>query len=543
MGVPQLKECPCRRVDSIKRTELVLSRGGGTEAAFLAATTTAARHSCSDDGHGGDRMKLQSPRRWVKEGGVDMGGTGRSVRRNGGAATGFIMKKKFYFKLSTTQTILVSFLVVILLGSVLLALPVSSASGKPVPYIDTLFMATTSVCVTGLVTLSTADTWSVFGQIVVLVLIQVGGLGVVTVVSGLMISLRRRIGLGDRLLIQDAFNLNTLSGLVTFVKKVLVGTFVVESTGALLYMTVFVPEYGARGIWMSVFNSVSAFCNAGIDIVSSDSLCGYVRSPMVNFVTGSLVVLGGIGYVVWWDVLGALRNIRRQRLECFRGLTLHSKIALSTTAFLTVAGAAAFFVFEYDNPLTMQGFSLWEKVQASLFQSVTTRTAGFAMLPQQCLTNASSLVALLLMFIGGSPVGTAGGIKTVTMAVLLSSALGIIRNKEEVVLFRRTVSKQMIGKSVAVASISFIIMFTSAVLLSAVTEADALDILYEAVSATATVGLTRNLTPSLDFWGRIIIIITMYFGRVGPISLLIAFNTKREGKNIIKDPTEDISVG
>lgn len=453
------------------------------------------------------------------------------------------MKKEVHAHLSTTQTIMLSFLLAILVGSLLLALPVSSASGQAVPYIDALFTAASSICVTGLVTVPTFSTWSLFGQIVILFLIQIGGLGVVTIMSGLMIRLHRRIGIKDRMLIQDAFNLNTLSGMVKFINKVLLGTFIVEGVGALLYMTVFIPEFGARGVWISVFNAVSAFCNAGMDIISESSLYAYVHNPLINAVTMLLIVLGGIGYIVWWDVVKALKNFRHQKLKCFSMLTLHSKIALTMTGILILAGTAAFFLFEFHNPLTIGGFTLFDKLQASLFQSVTTRTAGFATIPQENLTNASAFVSLLLMFIGGSPVGTAGGIKTVTVTVLIVSAFSTMQNKAEAEIFHRTVSKQAVSKAVAVVSMAFIILCVSTLLLSAVTDADALDIAYETVSAAATVGLTRNLTSGLNIWGKIIIIITMYLGRVGPISLMIALNTKREAKNIIKNPTEEISVG
>ena len=453
------------------------------------------------------------------------------------------MKKKFCINLSTTQTILLSFLLAILFGSALLALPVSSADGIAVPYIDALFTATTSICVTGLVTVPTFSTWSLFGQIVILFLIQIGGLGVVTVMSGLMISLHRRIGIRDRMLIQDAFNLNTLSGMVKFIRKVIVGTLLIEGVGALLYMTVFVPEFGAEGVWISLFNAVSAFCNAGMDVISESSLYAYVHNPVINIVTILLIVFGGIGYIVWWDLVGALKNIRRQGMKCFANLTLHSKIALSVTGILILAGTVAIFVFEYNNPLTIGSFSLFDKLQASLFQSVTTRTAGFATIPQENLTNASAIASLLLMFIGGSPVGTAGGIKTVTFAVLITSAFATMKTHAEVELFHRTISKHAVSKAVAVVSMAFIILFTATILLSAVTDADALDIAFETVRAAATVGLTRSLTSELNLWGRIIIIITMYLGRVGPISLMIALNTKKETKNIIKNPTEDISVG
>lgn len=453
------------------------------------------------------------------------------------------MKKKIKIDLSTTQTIMLSFLLAILAGSFLLALPGSSANGQAVSYIDALFTATTSICVTGLVTVPTFSAWSLFGQIVILFLIQIGGLGVVTIMSGLMISLHRKIGIKDRILIQDAFNLNTLSGLVKFIRKVLLGTFVVEGVGALLYMTVFVPEFGPRGIWISVFNAVSAFCNAGMDIISESSLYAYVHNPLINIVTILLIVLGGIGYIVWWDIMKVFKNIRHQKLRCFSNLTLHSKIALSMTCILIFTGTAAIFVFEYNNPLTIGNFTLCDKLLASLFQSVTTRTAGFATIPQENLTNASALFSLLLMFIGGSPVGTAGGIKTVTIAILIVSAFATMRNNAEAELFHRAISKHAVNKAVAVVSMAFIILCTSTLLLSAVMKADALDIAYETVSAAATVGLTRNLTANLNLWGKIIIIITMYLGRVGPISLMIALNTKKETKNIIKNPTEEISVG
>lgn len=439
---------------------------------------------------------------------------------------------------------MLSFFLAIWVGSLLLALPISSADGEAVPYIDALFTATTSICVTGLVTLPTFSAWSIFGQAVILILIQIGGLGVITVMYGLLIGLHRRISIGNRMLIQDSFNLNTLSGIVKFIRNVLTGTFVVEGAGALLYMTVFVPEYGARGIWISVFNAVSAFCNAGMDILSEDSLCGYATNPTVNAVTCVLIVLGGIGYIVWWDVIRILKSGgSRKPGEIFRRLSLHSKIAVSTTAFLILAGAAAFFVLEYDNPLTFGGYSLPEKLMAALFQSVTTRTAGFATVPQQNLTNASALVSLLLMFIGGSPVGTAGGVKTVTVAVLLVFAFAAINSREDASLFHRAIPKHAVSKAVAVVCMSFIILFTATVLLATCTDAGALDIAYETVSATATVGLSRNLTSSLNLWGKLIIIVTMYFGRVGPISLVIAFHTKTESSNIIKDPTEEISVG
>lgn len=452
------------------------------------------------------------------------------------------MRKK-RLKLSTTHLIMLSFLLVIFAGSILLALPISASDGIGVSYIDALFTATTATCVTGLVTLPTVTAWSTFGQVVILCLIQLGGLGIITVMSGVMIALHKKIGIADRLLIQEAFNLNTLSGLVRFVKKVIGATFLVEGIGALLYMTVFVPEYGLRGIWISVFNSISAFCNAGLDILSENSLCEYATNPIINIVTSALIIIGGIGFIVWWDVIRVLKLRKNQGKMCVQKLSLHSKIALWMTAFLIISGTLAFFIFEYNNELTIGNYSLFDKLQISFFQSVTTRTAGFATIPQQNLTNPSAFVSLVLMFIGGSPVGTAGGIKTVTAMVLILTALSTVKNKNEITVFNRSISHKSIKKAVAVFCMSFVIMLVSTVLLSAVSDAPALDILYETVSATATVGLTRNLTPTLNMWGKIIIIITMYLGRIGPISLAVAFSVKKESQNIVKTPVEEISVG
>ena len=453
------------------------------------------------------------------------------------------MVRKRKFKLSTTQVILLSFLVTILLGSVLLALPISSSSNEAVPYLDALFMATTSTCVTGLVTLPTVTTWSVFGQAVILILIQIGGLGVITIMSGLMILLNKKMGIGDRLLIQDAFNLNTMSGLASFVKNVLLGTLIIEGIGAILYMLVLVPEFGARGIWISIFNSVSAFCNAGIDIIAENSLCGYATSPLINAVTSALIILGGLGYIVWWDVLRVVKKCSKKNHRIFRHLTLHSKIAITVTFGLILAGAILIFIFEYDNPKTIGELSLFDKIQASFFQSITTRTAGFASVPQENLTNASAAVSIILMMIGGSPVGTAGGIKTVTVAVLVCSSFATIRNKSNATMFGRRVSEESVKKAIAVAVAFITICATSTLLLMATSNASFLDAVYETVSATATVGLSRNLTSTLNTFGKLIIIVTMYFGRVGPISLAVALGSKNESQNVICEPTEDISIG
>ncbi len=452
--------------------------------------------------------------------------------------------KKHRFTLSTTHIIMLSFLLTILVGSVLLALPVSSATDTPIPYVDALFTATTATCVTGLVTVTTATAWSTFGHVIILCLIQIGGLGLITVLSGIMLALNRRMGLSDRLLLQDAFNLNTMEGLAAFIKKVIVGTFIVEGIGALLYMIVFVPAFGARGIWISVFNSVSAFCNAGIDIIGPNSLVDYATNPLINGVTCALIVLGGLGYIVWWDLWRVTRlGIRTRRFRVLRHLSFHSKLALTGTAILIFGGGLLIWLFERNNPLTIGEMNLFDQIQVSLFQSVTTRTAGFASVPQQHLTSGSLMTSIALMFVGGSPVGTAGGVKTVTVMVLLASSFCTIRGKNEVSVFHRSLHSDARRKAVAVVGMFTLIVLASTLLLAAVETAPLETLLYETVSATATVGLSRDLTPYLSMAGKIIITATMYLGRVGPISLAFAFNMKRESPNIVQNPIEPVSIG
>ena len=453
------------------------------------------------------------------------------------------MQREKRLRFSTTQIILFSFLGVILIGSILLALPISSATGQSVPYLDALFTATTSTCVTGLVTLPTVSTWSMFGQVVILVLIQIGGLGFIAIVSGLMLLVTRRMGIGHKLLIQDAFNLNTMQGLSKFIRNVLLGTLLIEAIGAALCMTVFVPKFGDRGIWISIFHSVSAFCNAGIDIFAENSLCDFATNPIINAVTSALIILGGIGYIVWWDVLRVVRSgaIKKGHFWCH--LTLHSKIAITASALLIFGGGLLILICEFNNPATIGDMSFFDKIQASLFQSVTTRTAGFASVPQENLRDTTSVISMVMMLVGGSPVGTAGGLKTVTVAVLACSALATVRNKNEATLFGRRISSDSIRRAVAVVIAFGCIALVSTVLLAAATGANLLDVVYESVSAIATVGLSRNFTGSLNAWGKLIVIVTMYLGRVGPISLAVAIGSQNESQNVISEPVEDISIG
>lgn len=441
---------------------------------------------------------------------------------------------------TTTRIIAIGFLIGILIGTILLSLPIASKDGSATSIVDAAFTATTSLCVTGLTTVTTATHWSFFGQVVILLLIQFGGLGVVTFTTTLLLFLGKRITLTDRLLIQESYNLDTLSGLVKLVKKVIIGSFCVEGVGALFYAFQFIPEYGIfKGIWYSIFHSISAFCNAGIDLIGDSSFVKYRDNTWMNLVTMALIILGGIGFPVWWDIIGNVKKAIKQeiqRRQLFRKLSVHTKLVLAMTLILIILGTLLTFLLEYNNPDTLGNLTLKNKIMASLFQSVTTRTAGFATIPQQNFKPASSIIYLVWMFIGGSPSGTAGGVKTVTIAVILLSTISIVRGNKDVEIFKRKVSEQYLRKALAVVIVSYTIMFTMTIVLTAVQGSSFLDTIYEVTSSIATVGLTRNMTGSLNTMGKIIIMLTMYFGRIGPITLALALNVKnKHGEKVLPE--------
>lgn len=448
-------------------------------------------------------------------------------------------------RLSTTQLIILGFLAAVLVGSVLLTLPIASASGQMTPYLDALFTSATSVCVTGLTVVDTFSHWSLFGKIVILLLIQLGGLGVISFTTGIMVLIGRKITLKDRLLLESAFNLDNLSGLLRFLGKVFAGTMVVEGVGALLSMLVFCPEYGLRGIWISVFHSISAFCNAGIDIIGPNSLVPYVSNVELNLVTMALIILGGIGFIVWWDVLrvaGLVRQGEIRRRLFWQRLTLHTKITLTTTAILIVGGALVIALLEWNNPETLGALDPGTRVLASFFQSVTTRTAGYATVTQSGLRAGTVLVSVILMFIGGSSVGTAGGVKTSTIAVIFLSAASVVRGRESVTAFRRTLPEKLVRRASAIVAISLATLLGGTMLLSAFEGCSLSDALFEMASALGTVGLTSGLSADLTDPGKLLLTCGMYFGRVGPMSLAIAF-AYRKGDRATAYPEQNITLG
>ena len=440
-----------------------------------------------------------------------------------------------------------SFLLTILVGAVLLMLPVSGASGEWTDFLTALFTATSSVCVTGLVVVDTYAKWSLFGQFVILILIQIGGLGVVAVASMIMLVGRKKFYLGDRMLLGDSLNIENRIGHLNFLIRMFKSVFVVEMTGTVLCAIVFVPMFGwAKGLWTSLFQSVSAFCNAGMDVVGSNSMIDLRGSYLLMCVTMILIVLGGLGFVVWFDVLNGIKNSIKGRFSpggFFSHLPEHSKLVLSMTGGLILLGAICIFAAEYTNPDTLGSMSLGDKILNSLFQSVTFRTAGFASIPQDKLTEISCMAAYVLMFIGGSPVGTAGGIKTVTAFLFFMNAYSYITGKNENVIFKRRVSEERMKKAAAIVFVSLITVFVMTLLLMSRGGIVHTDALFEVLSALGTVGLSRNITPTLDAFGRIIIIVSMYLGRVGPISMAIFFTKGSGAHNVLKHAEGKFYVG
>lgn len=450
-------------------------------------------------------------------------------------------------KLSPVQIIPASFFFAIMVGTLFLMLPISAASGEGTDFLTALFTATTSICVTGLVVVDTYAYWSFFGQIVILILIQIGGLGMIAVASMIMLLTRRKFSLTDRILLRDAFNLNTSNRLLSFLVNVLKGTFVVELIGAILYSFVFIPKFGAlNGIWKSVFNSVSAFCNAGMDVIGPSSLCDYRDNPLVMTVTILLIVFGGIGFVVWFDVIERLKEGVKRRFDpitTMKRFSEHTKLVLSFTLFLLIFGALAFLILEFNNPGTIGNMSFGAKLANSFFQSVTLRTAGFTTFPQENLTLASCFVAYIFMFIGGSPIGTAGGIKTITFFLLIMNVRSYLRNQDDKVIFNHRVSEDSMRKASAIVFVSASAVALLTIILTIVNPVPLEDALYEVVSACGTVGLSRALTSSLGSLGRVTIIIAMYLGRIGPISLVALFSRNSSDANKIKYAEGNFYVG
>ena len=425
------------------------------------------------------------------------------------------------FKLNPPRILALGFMLLIIIGALLLNLPIASQNGESIGFINALFTSASAVCVTGLVVVNTATHWTLFGQTVIILLIQMGGLGIMTMATIVAMISGRKISLKERLVIKEQLNQETLSGLVKLTKYVIYLTFFIEGIGALFLSIKFIPQFGLiKGIWFSVFHAVSAFCNAGFDIMGN-SLMNYNNSVLVMLTVASLIVLGGIGFGVILDVV---RNRK------WKKLSLHSKLAISFTVFLILFGTIIFYILESNNPLTMQEFTFKEKTLASLFASITPRTAGFNSIDVAGMNQSSTLLTIILMFIGGSPGSTAGGVKTVTMLVLIISTISIIKGERDVEVFKRRIPYETIFKSIAIIMIGIALVFFVTFLLTLTEDQEFLNILFETTSAFGTVGLSRGITSELSDAGKVILTLTMYSGRVGPLTLAFAVGYKEEHK-------------
>ena len=441
-----------------------------------------------------------------------------------------IIRKKH---LTSFQLIILGFAGVILLGTILLMFPIATLENVPTPFSEALFTATSAVCVTGLVVKDTGSYWSVFGQTVILVLIQIGGLGVVTVAAAVSLLSGKRISLMQRSTIQDAISAPKVGGIVRLTRFILKGTFLIETVGAMLLLPVFLSDYGLKGVWMAVFHSVSAFCNAGFDILGTTentfpSLMRYSGNAIVNVVIMLLIIIGGIGFLTWDDIYMNKMNFKRYRMQ--------SKIILVTTACLIFLPAVFFFVYDLKN------LPAGERLLAATFQSVTTRTAGFNTINISEMSEASSAVMILLMLIGGSPGSTAGGMKTTTFTVLLLNAIATFRSQENAGAFGRRLEYHAIKNAATISMLYFTLFFCGGLAISIYEDIPLLDCLYEAASAVGTVGLTLGITPKLHVFSQVVLIMLMYLGRVGGLTLIYAVFSGRNRGNA-KLPLEKITVG
>ena len=442
--------------------------------------------------------------------------------------------------LNATRIVAASFAIIILVGALLLTLPIASRDGQSAGFFTGLFTATSSSCVTGLILVDTWTQWTLFGQVVILAMIQLGGLGFMTVVSLISFALHRRIGLSERLIMVSTLNLDSMDGVVRVVRHALMGTFLLEGAGAVLMSLRLVPDFGlAGGLWRAVFHSVSAFCNAGFDLLGGrfgafSSLAGYQDSPIMLGTTAALIAIGGLGFFVWEDIL---------RARCWGRLSVYSKMVLLITGLLIVGGAAFFFLEEYHNPATLGDMPVWEKALNALFQSVTLRTAGFDAIGQGGLSESSKAMSTILMLIGGSSGPTAGGIKTATVAVLLLALRANLRGREQVTFRGRAIPFGQVLNAMTLTLVVLFVFLIASMVISTVEGLPYLNCAYEVASAMGTVGLTTGITPELTRISQSILIVLMYLGRVGILSFSIALMTGKRRPAKLHYPEINVMIG
>lgn len=445
-------------------------------------------------------------------------------------------KSRSRLKLSAVQILALGFITLISVGGLLLSLPISSVNGEYTSLIDSLFTATSAVCVTGLITIDTGTHWNTFGQIIIITLIEIGGLGFMSFTTFIASVLGRKITLRDRLIMQEAMNTYGIQGMVKMVRYVMAFTFTIQGIGAVLLSPYFIPRYGViKGIYYSIFHSISAFCNAGFDLIGNfDSLTSFNESPIFLFIIAALLIGGGLGFTVWLELYN--RKVTRK-------ISVHTKIVLSTTVILLIGGTILIFLLEYNNGKTIGDMSLTNKISNSFFTSASPRTAGFNSISIGDMTDSSKFTTVVLMFIGGSPGSTAGGLKTTTFGLILLSVISILKGREETEAFGKRFSKELVYKA-------FTLLFLAICLVSFVTMAlsilepkeSFIDLLYEAASAFGTAGLTTGVTQRIGSISKIILMATMYLGRVGPLTIALALMRKKK-KSLYRYPEGKILIG
>lgn len=445
--------------------------------------------------------------------------------------------KKTKYRKSTTRQIAFGFAMIILVGAILLTLPVSVQSGKG-NFLNSLFTATSATCVTGLIVADTYQNWTLFGQLVILCMIQVGGLGFMTIGAYISVLLKKRIGLQEREQLQESVNTLEIAGVVRLVKKIVQGALGIELLGAILLAFRFIPKFGiANGIYFSIFHAISAFCNGGFDLMGINeaysSLVAFEGDAIVNLVIVVLILVGGIGFIVWDDVM-------RNKWH-FKRYLLHSKIVITTTLILTIAGTILFLITE--NHAAFAGMNPVEKLLGALFSAVTPRTAGFNTVDTAALSNSGKVLTMVLMFIGGSPGSTAGGIKTTSMVVLLFYAIAMVLSREDINLFGRRLTDEVVKKANAVVIINFSLALIAAVIIMIIQPLlNFEEVIFEVLSAIGTVGMTTGITRELNTISRLIIMVLMYCGRLGSLSFALVFAQKKTVTSV-RQPQEKIIVG
>ncbi len=444
-------------------------------------------------------------------------------------------------KLNVSRLMVVGFLMIILAGAFLLMLPISSADGTTTPFINTLFTATSATCITGLVVYDTATQWSFFGQAVILAMIQIGGLGFMTLGSALILLLRGDSSLSNRKQIAQSLNLTDYKVAAQTMKHVLLGTAAFEGAGALILSARFIPEYGwGSGIWRGIFVSVSAFCNAGFDLMGSNapfsSLTAYTGDLAVNLTVIGLIIIGGLGFLVWEDLY---TNHQWKKLSLF------SKTVLIASATLIVSGAVFIFLLEFSNPDTLGNLPWNEKILASFFQSVTPRTAGMNTVDLTAMTEAGQVLTIVLMFIGASSGSTGGGVKITTVVVLAAALKSVLLGQKDATLMKRRLSHDLVYRALALTVLPFAAILTcSAAINLAEPSISFLEATYECTSAFATVGLSLSVTPTLSVVSKILLMLLMFAGRVGMLTISFALLTdRRKRQNTLRYPETDLLIG